>query len=274
MILIAAIAIGLLAAFLVFNYVQGAEDRANEDAQRVDVFVVQEPIPQGTLGDEAIEGELIARDQIPQEFQPDTAVLNLDEISGKVSLANLAPGQVLVDGMFVDPTESDIGTSQQLDPDRTAITVSVDEIRGVAGLLVPGDEVNLLVTEGGGEAGDEGAATSESLGQARYLFQKVEILAVGSQIATGPTGGAGAAEGEEAAPAEEATNSNLITFSVPADAAQLIAAVQAGQLYLTLVPDDYEPTAIPPLDLANLGEALPGEEGDALTPYGPAGVED
>lgn len=273
MILIAAIAIGLLAAFLVFNYVQGAEDRANEDAQRVDVFVVQEPIPQGTLGDQAIEEELIGRDQIPQEFQPDTAVLNLDEISGKVSLANLAPGQVLVDGMFVDPTESDIGTSQQLDPDQTAITVSVDEIRGVAGLLVPGDEVNLLVTEGGGEGGDEGAASSESLGQARYLFQKVQILAVGSQIATGPTGPDGAVEGEEA-PAEEETNSNLITFSVPADAAQLIAAVQAGQLYLTLVPDDYEPTAIPPLDLANLGEALPGEEGDALTPYGPAGSED
>ena len=50
LILIAAIAVGALAAFAIFNYVGGIEDRANEDVQRVSVIRITQDIPQGLTG--------------------------------------------------------------------------------------------------------------------------------------------------------------------------------------------------------------------------------
>lgn len=272
MILIAAIAVGVLAAFLVFNYVQGADDRAQGDAQRVDVFVVREPIPRGLSGTQAQEQNLIDQDQIPREFLPPTAITNLDQIDGKVSLNTLAPNQVLVDGMFVDPADAQVGFAELLEDDLVAVTVSVDEIRGVAGLLVPGDRVNLMVTGGTG-GGEEGEGSDGPLADdARSLYQAVRILAVGTTAAAQP--GENVAEGEdgEPAPEPEVTNTGLITFAVPIEAAQLIASVPSGQLYMTLVPDSYTPTPLPPVDLSPA--ELPGEQGDALTPYGPDGEAD
>lgn len=272
MILIAAIAVGLLAAFLVFNYVQGAEDRAQGDAQRVDVLVVRDQIPRGLSATQAREQNLIEQDQIPREFLPPTAIRNIDEIDGKVALNNLAPNQVLVDGMFVDPSDAAVGFSELLEDDLTAITVSVDQVRGVAGLLVPGDEVNLMVTAAGAEEGAEGGAegVADRLSQdARMLYEKVRILAVGSQAAAQPGENLAEGEGGEAQAAGAAGNTGLITFAVPIDAAQLIASVPPGQLYLTLVPEAYEPAALPPLDLG--GTTLPGEDSTQITPYGPDG---
>src|SRR5262245_40226683 len=146
MILIAAIAVGCIAAFVVLKYVSGVEDRANEDAQRVPVLVVRADIAQGTPGEQAVEQGWIVEDEIAQEFLPATRITDFDQISGKVALNNLAANQVLVDGMFVDPTTNSIGLGQRLEENHVAYTISVDQEAGVAGLLVPGDLVDLFVT--------------------------------------------------------------------------------------------------------------------------------
>src|SRR3546814_3073826 len=75
--------------------------------------------------------------------------------------------------------------SSLLKNNEVAITISIDQVRGVAGLLVPGDFVNMLVAVSGSGApeGEEGAPTGGGgdvySSPARYLFQKVQILAVG-----------------------------------------------------------------------------------------------
>ncbi len=97
------------------------------------------------------------------------------------------------------------------------------------------------------------------------LFQKVQILAVGQTRKLEP--GETAETNPDGTPAN-ATTSGLITFVVPAAAAQQIASVEGSQFYLTLVAKDYQPTAIGPIDTA---AALPGETGSQLTPYGPDG---
>ena len=62
MILIAAIAVGCIAAFVVLNYVSGVEDQANQDAERVPVLVVRADIPQGVPGEQAVAERLIVED--------------------------------------------------------------------------------------------------------------------------------------------------------------------------------------------------------------------
>ena len=145
-----------------------------------------------------------------------------------------------------------------------AITVSVDQVHGVAGFLVPGDEVNLMVFRQRTEAAVRPALLTST---ARYLYQKVQILAVGQSTLLSP--------GEQTATRRTAAataNTGLITFNVPPEAAQWIAsAQQGGGLYMSLVAEDYVPKPLPPIDRRH--HTLPGESGQ-LTPYGPTGNQD
>lgn len=279
LILIAAIVIGVLAAYAVVTYVGGIEDRANENAERVPVVRVREDIPRGTLGADAIEFDLVETSEIANEFFPATAISPdaLDTIQAKAAVADLAAGQVLVEGMFVDPIDSQITAARRIADENVAITISVDNVRGVAGLIVPGDFVNIMVTAdtglcGGGAAeGEEGGGNQQSTAvicrTSRVLYQEAQVLFIDQSPIPLPGEQAGTAEGE-AAPS--AVNTGLITFQVPPAAAQLLASVSPDGFYLTLLPQTYVPEAIPEMD-PNI-TLLPGEDPQLLTPYGPAGI--
>lgn len=269
LILIGAIALGVVAALLLFNYVRGIEDRANDNARRVDVFVARQDIPRGTPGETAAADGGIGQAQIPQEFRPTSAITTTDEIQRKVALFDIPASSTIVQGMFVDPAQTQISFRARLrNPQHVAITISTDQVRGVAGFLVPGDEVNLMVFSDV-PAGDDPAAASSAVQQAgRYLYQKVQILAVGDSTLLAP----GEQTDATAAAAADTANAGIITFNVPADAAQWIAAAQQGSgVYMTLVAPDYTPTPLPAPDLNG---PLPGEQPDVLTPYGPLGNEE
>jgi Flp pilus assembly protein CpaB len=289
LILIAAVVIGAMAAYALWSYTGGIEDRANDNARRVKVFVVEKDIARGMRGEEAKNGGFISEKEIPAEFYPVNAIQSDAAIDGLVAVSNLAANQVVVDGMFVEPRLGQTQNSQRIPfPTQVAITVSVDQVRGVANLLVPGDFVNILVLPDTGGHGpcDETTDSTDPSAQptapegttavyctpARYLYQKVQILFVdklpiplpGEQTQTTTE------DGEATVPQQ--INAGLITFAVPPDAAQRIASVGADQIYLTLVPKDYVPTALPPLD--PFVQLLPGEDALQLTPYGPSGQQE
>jgi pilus assembly protein CpaB len=229
-----AVVVAAIAAFANYAYLDSVQDRAYDNAERVRVFVVAQDIEKGLPGETALQEERIRSDEIPREFRPGTAITDTATIRGKVALSNLSVGQVVVDGMFVDPIVAQVSFSQRIPLGQVAVTVSVGQVEGVAGLLVPGDRVNLLV--------------SDPAGARRYLYQNVNILAIGSSAAP------------QAGETQAAVNpgSNLITFAVPPVAAARIVA--AGSLYLTLVPPDNPAAPVPPVDQDNL---FPAE----LTPY-------
>ena len=268
MILIAAIAVGAIAAFMIFNYVGSVEDQANEGAERVDVFVVRQDIPKGMTGEEAGQEGYIVQDKIAREFLPATAIGSLDQIAGRVALNNIASNQVVVNDMFVDPAEAQIGFSERLPESMVAVTLSFDQVRAVAGLLVPGDEVDLFYTDAEGT---------------HMAYQQAEILAIGQTATPQPgeniTAAAAAegeaAEGEEAAAAPPPANdgSGLITFIVPTDAAQLLVGLDPGAMYLALTGPDYQAEPLPNLVVTDI-TTYPGEDGSQLTPYGPEGREE
>lgn len=272
LILIAAALVGAVAAYALFTYVGGIEDKANDEAERVQIFKIVQDIPKGTFGDEAFRLGYIEDDVIAKEYRPSTAITKPSQIDGLVSISDLPANQVVVTNQFVDQASSLSTFSSLLKNNEVAVTISIDQIRGVAGLLVPGDFVNMLVTTAtDGEVTEGGESTSTAAGTdvygqpARVLFQKVQILAVGQTRKLEP--GETAATNADGTPTTSAT-SGLITFAVPQTAAQQIASVEGSQFYLTLVAKDYQPEAIPPIDT---GAALPGETGSQLTPYGPDG---
>lgn len=235
LIVVVAVVLAALAAGATFFYVRGLEARAFDNAELVEVFVVSKDIPKGLPG-EAAANDFVKATRIPRKFYPNTAVVELQELAGKVAGSALAANTVLLKGQFVDPRQAQVTFSQKIPAGRVAITVSVDQVRGVAGLLVPGDKVNILVADGG---------------DMRVLYQNVDIIAIGSTAAPQP--------GET----QEVANpgSGLITFAVPPAAASKIAfAAQQGGLYLTLVPTDNQPVTVPPVNGTNLfsGGLTPG----------------
>lgn len=279
LILVAAVVVGILASLLIWNYVRGIEDEAFDNAELVPVYLVREPIARSETGLQA-EARIV-KENIPRQFKPANSITDPSEIAGLVAVTDLVPNQVVVSDMFVEASDARArkSFSERLrrirDQDQVAVTISLDAVRGVNGLIQPGDYVNIMVTqieqldaEGNPVGLPEGANAGDYLfgEHARYLYQKVEVLAV-DRSAVAQTG-----ETAEAAQAnaEVATNTGMITLIVPTEAAQYIASIEPNRLYLTLVAPDYVPVAHENIDPQG---PIPGEDPEQLTPYGPDGAD-
>jgi pilus assembly protein CpaB len=247
-IVIGALVGAALAAVATWSYLQGADRRAYADATVVKVFRVAKPIPKGAPGEQALDQSFITTDSIPQRFRPATALVQANSIRGKVASSDLPIGQIVVDGQFVAPNLAGSTFAERLPDGQVAISVQVDQVRGVAELIEPGDRVNMFTLSPDGE---------------RALLQNVDVIAVGTTAPPAP--GAPAKDGGAA---ETATARGLVTFAVPPEAAARIAYATTGPVtkdagvYLTLVHPKNKAVPIPVVNPGNLYSG-------PLTPYGP-----
>ncbi len=258
MIIVAALALAAVAFIGNVLYLNKVKEAAYDDAQLVKVYVVKQPIPKGLAGEQAISQDYVRVGEMPQEYRPGSAVSNIDDIKNKVAINALSPGQVVVDGQFVDPNVAQVTFAQQVPAGQVAISISVDQVHGVAGLLLPGDKVNILVSTT--DRNDEKRKIMN------VMYQNVNILAIGTK--TAPQAGAVAKEESETATQTTAADSGLITFSVPLEAAQRIALAHTGadggsSIYLALVSPDNTPVdpRPAPVDSYSILNDLP------VTPY-------
>jgi Flp pilus assembly protein CpaB len=299
LILIAAIGVGLFAGLALLNYVRSIEDDVYADVQPVLVLIASEDIPEGTPASLAIQ--MMAAQEIPLEIRPATflPVNEADQIAGLVARGFIPKNQIIVQGLFADPAIVSARFTDQVPSGQVAMTVMVGQVAAVGGYLQPGDEVNIMVRHVGvgcaaNEVEDEGeenlagelqsnTGSDTSFGglfdadeilegtvwctyssPARYLFQRVEILAIGARQTLQP----GEVGSDVITP-----QGGAITFMLPNEAAQILASVTPSDIYLTLVPEDYEAEVMRPLPLAILDGRgpTPAEMPGCLTPYGPDG---
>ena len=253
LILVTAVALAGLTAFLTFHYANSADERAFKGAQLVEAYLVQKDIPKGFPGDKAIEEGYIAREKIPRKFFPARGITNAQGLKGQVALAPLAAGLPLVEGSFVEPRLAQESFAQRLEKGMQAVTLSISDVQGVARLVVPDDHVNLMLTTdkqvGPGAAGAAAVAGEK---ETQFVLQNVRVLAVGNSTALQP-GEAAAQATDTAAGQAKTVDSGLMTFAVPAlDAERVVNASETGSIHLTLVPRDYAPAPTPPVNHGNL----------------------
>jgi pilus assembly protein CpaB len=237
-ILVVAVVVAAIAAFATYAWLNGVQDRAYKNAKLVRVYKVAKDIDKGQTGDQALQSEAVRADKAPEEFRPASALTNINVIRGKVALTKLSAGQIVVDGMFVDPRVEQVTAAQRIPAGQVAVTISADQIQGVAGLLVPGDKVDIMIS--GGD-------------KTQMLYQNVNILFIGKTAA--PQAG----ETQTVAP----TASDLITFAVPPQAAEKIVLATkfpGASIHMALVPPDNQPVPVP---IVNPGNIFTG----GLTPY-------
>ena len=246
LILVIAVALAGLTAFLTFNYANKADERAFDGAELVDAYLVKKDIPKGFPGERAIEEGYIGKESMPRKFLPARSLSKAESLKGRVALAPLAAGVPLVDGSFVEPFLAQESFAQRLKKDQQAVTLAVSDVQGVARLVVPGDHVNLMIT-----ADKPGPAGGEK--ETQFVLQDIEVLAVGNSTTLQPGEIAAQATEDVAAGQAKTVDSGLITFAVPGiDAERIVFASQAGALHLTLVHPDYTPAPVPPVNRGNL----------------------
>ena len=79
-ILIAAVVVAVIAAVAIYSYLNNVQNRAYHNAKLVKVFRVAKDIKKGLPGEQAVDGNFVKSDDIPQKFRPTTALTDINTI--------------------------------------------------------------------------------------------------------------------------------------------------------------------------------------------------
>jgi pilus assembly protein CpaB len=235
-----AIAVGVVASVLSYVFLNNAQQNAYHNAKLVQAYVITKEIPRTLSGADAVNGGYVKQEKVPAEFRPTSAVTDVSAIRDQAAGTNLPAGEIVTSGMFVSPDSIASVAAETVPAGDVAISVSVDQVHSVAGLIQPGDKVDMLLDINGN--------------QETFLYQEVPVLAVGTTLVPAPGSTASAAQTTAATTQE----SNVITFAVPPAAAARIALAQSdgggvtGGIYLALEAAGNTPTAPTTITGANL----------------------
>jgi pilus assembly protein CpaB len=130
---------GLLAAFLLYSYSQ--EKKAEYDSQygtTTSVVIAKVDISEMRT----IDDTMLEVSQRPSNFLEPSAVKDPEVAVGQVAAVPIKKGEQILTTKLLHPGP-DTGIALQVAPEKRAITLPVDDIRGVAKLIRPGDRVDL-----------------------------------------------------------------------------------------------------------------------------------
>jgi pilus assembly protein CpaB len=183
-ILVAAIVVAALATYVLLNYVRGVEEKAKPNP--VTVYAISEEIKRGMPGVE-VKSTHITKKVIPSEYRPETFINDLNELDGKVAVIDLAPGQILVQGMFVESERANTSFKDKITGDNVAVALPFDTVRAVGGYIKPGDEVNLLMVDPVAETTSGTTAAATPTGSAAQAVARPQLMRPVSKASPTPT---------------------------------------------------------------------------------------
>jgi pilus assembly protein CpaB len=207
--LVAALGLGGLSAFGVKRFIerQVEEVEARGKGQRmVRVIVPKEDLPKGA----PLTEQAVASREMPADWAHSNAIS--PEQFGRVENQKLAypvaRGEMILWSMLEG--ERAPSFSARLAPGRRAITVPVDEVNSISGMLQPGDRIDLMVS-----------TRKDNRTFMFPLLQNIVVLATGSQAVVSSE-----AEGDGG----RRTYTTITLDASPQDAQRVLAAREVGKL--------------------------------------------
>ncbi|MFT4286827.1 Flp pilus assembly protein CpaB [Nocardioides sp.] len=233
---VAAALVAALGAVLVFLYVRGADNRAEEEYDTTQVLVVATgaaPIQPGETFEAAQQAGKIVAAAVTNNSLVPGFLTDGSALSGQVALQAIYPGEQIIASKF--GTSVVPQSSLQIPEGQMAISVNLSDPARVAGFVVPGSNVAIY-------ASGTDKATNDPL--TALLLPQVQVIGVGSTtpIPTTTTDSSGTQTVEQ-------LPSTLLTVAVDQDQAQkIIYAAGNGELAFALLPADgsTEVKSIPP----------------------------
>jgi pilus assembly protein CpaB len=237
LILATAIGIGLVAALGARSYLSGrmAELEAKERGRNVAVVVAKGDLAKGAR----LSSSTVAVRNIPLQFAHSSAVSpeQFERVDGRPLAYNVKAGEMILWGLMEGKKVPTF--SARVEAGRRAITVPVDEINSISGLLEPGDLIDLMVT-----VDQKGKKITVP------LMQGVQVMATGQRAVDDPKSG------------ERKIYSTVTLDTDPRQAQNVIVAREAGRITALLRnPQDKTTTRAGQGDLTALLGATPMEAG-------------
>ena len=208
-ILVVAIILGGVAAFLAKSWLQSHS--AHASAQKtVSILVANDTLAFGA----PIRAKDVRQVDWPAQSRPDGAFANFAELTKdgrRITLSPFVRDEPIIASKVSAPDQR-ASLSTVIEKGKRAVTVAVDDVRGVAGFIFPGDFVDVALTR-----------TDNSMGPQNFsevILQHVKVLAI-DQMA-----------GQRQ---EHPTVAKAVTVEVdPEQALRILLAANVGKLSLIL----------------------------------------
>lgn len=215
MFLILAVALGVGAAFTAQRWLEEQRQQPTGPKTVQPVAVMRADLKVGQV----VHARELATVDWPSAYVPQGAFSDPGALEGRVARRPIATNEPVLESALL-PQGSAAGLVSVIDPTRRAISVKVDPVIGVAGFVVPGARVDVLVT----------IARIDGDGQpvSKIVLQDVEVLAIDQKL-------------EEVKEGEPELVQVVTVETTPQDAEKLTHAAHNGRLQLALRhPSDRE----------------------------------
>ncbi len=228
---------GLVAAVLIFVALanSGGGGDSSPAGATFAAVVAQQEIAAGT----EISAGMVKVVQVPETLLVSGAFSEVQPILGETARYPIASGEQVTRIKVGAQTKGD-GLAYVVPAGLRAISIEVDEVKGVGGLLLPGNRVDVIAVF---------TDNSPDFTEVRTVLQNVEVLAVAqeaqqpvppSTASSGPDASAlptDATSGQPPNDAKPQPDARTVTLALTPDQAQVLAFVQEeAQVYLSLRP--------------------------------------
>lgn len=166
-----AVIFGLITCYFIYDFLVSVEKKMTEGEMQEVVIVAEDIAPNTLLTKEMLITKKLAVDYIhPQALQ------KKDEAIGSITLISLVEGEQLLKSKVVSKKDTTKGLAYLIPQGKRAISIAVDEVSGVAGLLTPGDRVDVAAVVGIPDA------TGKEISHSLIILQDISVLAIGQNL--------------------------------------------------------------------------------------------
>ena len=185
--LVVAVLVAALGSALVFLYTKGADTRAEEKFDTVEVLKATAIIDPGETIEDAQAGGKLALQAVSQDSLLDGYQTTTDSLDGMVALGTIYPGEQIISAKW--GATAAVQSSLQIPDETMAASVNLTDPARVAGFVNPGSEVAVFWT----------GANATGVTMTKILLTRVTVLGVGSTtpVSTTTTDQSGASTTEQ-----------------------------------------------------------------------------
>jgi pilus assembly protein CpaB len=221
--LVVAVLVAALGSALVFLYTKGADTRAEEKFETVEVLQATAVINPGEKIEDAQAAGKLALKAVSQDSLLDGYQTTTDAMTGTVSLGTIYPGEQIIAAKW--GTSASVQSTLQIPDQNMAASVNLTDPARVAGFVNPGSDVVVFWT-------GIDAVTGKTM--TKVLLTRVTVLGVGSTtpVSTTTTDQSGASTTEQ-------LPRTLLTLSLTqAQTQKVLLGVSTGELAFGLLTEN------------------------------------
>ncbi len=238
--LVFALGCGLVASIGVTQVIANRQtDPSAPSAETQSIFVALNDIPLGV----PLTAPVLKLEPWPKDRVPEGALTRIEDVQGRRARTRFFAGEPIIERKLLKPGEIGGGISPLIPKGLRVVSVKVDRVSGGAGLILPGDRVDVVVylTQ------TRTASIPET--STRTVLQDIRVFAVNDQFTL-----------DEEADQRSITNAQTVSLLVtPTQAQKVTLAGEMGKIRLALrSPEDDEQAD---LTVATAQDILRGFEG-------------